>query len=196
MANEKGKGVRYTFEGQYYTGSKEQAEQVKDYKLQVIFPQVFSNALSLFKTNLSRQMSSGIYKMMKEKYPDFKTVRTYAVTNVEDLNGEEINTRNIATMNTKQLVKYIAEKELGIDAQVYEGDITRLRNAIVFAEKEPEKFEEVYKADVEEYNFNKDIKDLNNIPAGGNGEGKDENPDGDKDTDIDDLLGGKDNGGE
>lgn len=194
MANEKGKGVRYTFEGQYYTGSKEQAEQVRDYKLQVIFPQVYPNALSLFKTNLSRQMASGIYRMMKEKYPDFKTVRTYAVTNVEDLNGTEINTKNIATMNTKQLVKYIADNELEIDAGVYEGDITRLRNAITLAEKEPEKFKEVYKADVEEYNFNKDIKDLNNVPEGDSG--KEENPNPDNTPDIDDLLGGQDNGGE
>lgn len=180
MTNEKNKGVKYTFTGQYYTGCKEQSEQVKDYELQVVFPQVIPNALSVFKTSLIKKVD-GIYQMMRKKYPDFKTIRTYAVTNVEDLNGSSVNTRNIATMNTKQLVKYIENNELEIDAQVYKGNITGLRNAIILAEEEPEKFKEVYAADVQQYNFDKQIKELNDIQ-----------PDAGEETaekDIDDLLG-------
>lgn len=55
MTSTKNNGVKYTFAGQYYTGNKEQSEQVKDYELQVVFPQVYPNALSIFKTSLIKQ---------------------------------------------------------------------------------------------------------------------------------------------
>ncbi|UKI40502.1 MAG: hypothetical protein L6V95_09940 [Candidatus Melainabacteria bacterium] len=189
MTSTKNNGVKYTFAGQYYTGNKEQSEQVKDYELQVVFPQVYPNALSIFKTSLIKQCDS-IYHMMKKKYPNFKTVRTYAVTNIEDLSGKEINTRSIATMNTKQLVKYIENNELGIDAQVYEGNITGLRNVVILAKEEPEKFKEVYAADVQQYEFNKQINELNNVQSTDK-TGKpldDTSKNNGKEKDIDDLL--------
>ena len=47
-------------------------------------------------------------------------------------------------MNTKQLIKYIENNELEIDAKVDEGNITGLRNAIIlakeFAEQDSHKF--------------------------------------------------------
>ena len=140
--------------------------------------------------------------MMKKKYPNFKTVRTYAVTNIEDLNGTSVNTHNIATMNTKQLIKYIENNELEIDAKVYEGNITGLRNAIILAKEEPEKFKEVYAADVQQYEFNKQINELNDVQGEADGQaeqtgevekdnGTDEN-----EKDIDDLLGEADKVGE
>ena len=184
MANAKNKGVRYTFAGQYYTGNKEQSEQVKDYTLQVVFPQVYPNALSIFKTSLIKKFDS-IYTMMLKKYPDFKTVRTYTVINIEDLNGTSVNTHNIATMNTKQLIKYIENNELGIDAKIYEKNITGLRNAIILAQEEPEKFKEVYAADVQQYEFNKQIKELNNVPGDNGEKEEDKNKDKDKDKDKD-----------
>lgn len=201
MANVKNKGVKYTFTGQYYTGNKEQAEQVKDYELQVVFPQMYPNALSIFKTSLIKQHDS-IYQMMKKKYPNFKTVRTYAVTNIEDLNGTSVNTHNIATMNTKQLIKYIENNELGIDAQVYEGNITGLRNAIILAQEEPEKFKEVYAADVQQYEFNKQINELNDVQGEADGQAEQtgevekENGTDENEKDIDDLLGEADKVGE
>lgn len=190
MTNAKNKGVKYTFAGQYYTGNKDQAEQVKDYELQVVFPQVYPNALSIFKTSLIKQCDS-IYQMMKKKYPDFKTVRTYAINNIEDLNGTEVNTRNIATMNTKQLTKYIADNELGIDANVYKGNITGLRNIIILAEDEPEKFKEVYAADVQQYEFNTQINELNDVPQNDDSDNANKN-----ENNIDDLLDEVDNVGE
>lgn len=201
MANVKNKGVKYTFAGQYYTGNKEQSEQVKDYELQVVFPQVYPNALSIFKTSLIKQHDS-IYQMMKKKYPNFKTVRTYAVTNIEDLNGTSVNTHNIATMNTKQLIKYIENNELEIDAKVYEGNIAGLRNAIILAKEEPEKFKEVYAADVQQYEFNKQINELNDVPGEADGQAEQtgevekENGTDENEKDIDDLLGEADKVGE
>jgi len=200
MANTK-TGAKYSFEGQYYTGSKDTAEQVKNYALDVIFPEVTPKALSLFKTSLNRQ-NDGIYKLMLTKYPDFKRVRTMYVTNVVDLAGKNAGGNSIATMNTKQLVAYIKKNDLEIDAEIYEGDITRLREAIIMAQEDPEKFKEVYAADVEAYNFNKSINDLNNVPADGTGEGSTENApsnppvnnEGNGELDAADLLGleGKD----
>ena len=70
------------------------------------------------------------------------------------------------------------------------------------AQEDPEKFKEVYAADVEAYNFNKSINDLNNVPADGTGEGSTENApsnppvnnEGNGELDAADLLGleGKD----
>lgn len=193
MANSQKKGVKYSFEGQYYTGSKDTAEQVKPYALDVIYPESTPKALSLFKTSLNRQVD-GIFKLMVNKYPDFKRVRTMTITNVVDLSGASVGGNSIATMNTKQLTSYIKKNELGIDVNVYEGDITRLREAIIMAEENPEKFKEVYEADVEAYNFNKSINDLNGVDTNGAGEGSEtsSNPPADnKDGEVDaaDLLG-------
>lgn len=196
------KGVKYTFEGQYYTGSDTKGEQVKTYSLDVVFPSVEEKALSYFKTGLIRK--DAIYKLMIAKYSDFVRVRTMVITNVEDLSGKGTSTSNIATMNRKQLASYIAKNNLGIDVEVYADDITRLRNAIIQAEENPETFKETYAADVEAYNFSKGVNELNNV--GGSDSANDENKDNDTNSDnkegsknessnddlVDELLNGSD----
>jgi len=191
MANSK-KGVQYTFEGQYYTGSDVKSEQVKTYSLDIVFPQVEQKALSYFKTGLKRH--DGIYKLMIKKYPDFTRVRTMVITNVKNLSGSaDSDGLSIATMNKKQLAKYIEKKGLGIDAEVYSDDITRLRNAIIQAEENPEAFKETYAADVEAYKFSKGISELNDVS--GNDESEKEADDSDDsaaDDLADELLNGND----
>lgn len=181
MAEQK-KGVAYTFSGEYYTGSKETVEQVKNYELTVNFPEETPIALSLFKTSLTRTKDA-IFKMMIKKYPDFKAVRTYVITNVKNLDNSAKQPKDIASMNTKQLAKYIAEKGLEIDVEVYDDDLAKLREVIVLAEKDVETFKKVYEADVQAHNFNKSINSLNDV-KGEEGEGKDGNKD-----NIEDLLG-------
>lgn len=195
MANTK-KGVKYTFEGQYYTGSDTKGEQVKAYSLDVVFPSVEEKALSYFKTGLIRK--DAIYKLMIAKYSDFVRVRTMVITNVEDLSGKGENTSNIATMNRKQLASYIAKKKLEIDVEVYADDITRLRNAIVQAEENPEAFKEIYAADVEAYNFSKGVNELNGVDNGSDSDNTDDNEDKEDEEKnsevdpVDDLLNGSD----
>ena len=118
------KGVQYTFEGQYYTGSKDTAEQIKNYQLEVVFPEETDKALSIFKTAIRNPLSP-ICKMMVGKYSDFKAIRTYVITDVKNMDGSNTTeaSKNVATMNTKQLTAYIKKNELGIDVEVYEGDI-------------------------------------------------------------------------
>ncbi len=156
------KGVKYEFSGQYYTGKK--VEETKEYSIEVVFPGDTPKALSLFKTGLN-QPHNAIYKLMVAKYPDFRRVRTHVITNVTSLDDKVVNANaNVATMNTKQLTAYIKKNDLGIDTAVYEGDITRLRSAIIKAEEDPEAFKEQYAADVETYEFNKSLTDLNDVP--------------------------------
>lgn len=193
MSNKQKKGVRYSFAGQYYTGSKDTAEQVKNFSLDVVFPAATPKALSLFKTGLNRT-NDALYRMMIAKYPDFKRVRTQTITNVVDLSGAETAPTSIATMNTNQLKSYIKKQELGIDVAVYEGDITRLREAIIRAEEDPEGFKEIYKSDVEAYEFNKSLNDLNYIPENnaeqdGNSEKGTANDETEEEVDAADLLG-------
>lgn len=164
MANQTAKtkaaGVQYTFAGEYYTGSKgDVQEQIKEYEIQIVFPGVTDKALSLFKTDVVRTHGY-MYKAMLQRYPDFKAIRTHVIQDVTDLSGAEIKTNNIASMNRKQLAAYITENELGINPDVY-GDIARLRCAIEQAEADPKGFEEVYKADLEAYEFNKELVGLN-----------------------------------
>lgn len=193
------KGVQYTFEGQYYTGSKDTAEQIKNYQLEVVFPEETDKALSIFKTAIRNPLSP-ICKMMVGKYSDFKAIRTYVITDVKNMDGSNTTeaSKNVATMNTKQLTAYIKKNELGLDVEVYEGDITRLRNAIVAAETDPENFKEQYKADVEAYEFNKSLNALNDVPDGadkGPDKADDKTDDDNKDADeLDaaDLLGDTD----
>lgn len=188
MAEQK-KGVAYTFAGEYYSGAKEVMEQIKQYELTVVFPEETPIALSLFKTSLTRTKDA-IFKMMLRKYPDFKAVRTHVITDVKNLDNSSKQPNDIASMNTKQLTKYIAEKDLGIDVKVYEGDLAKLREIILLAEKDAEAFKVAYAADVQAYNFNKSISTLNDTENGdtdGDSEKSDDTEnDGDK---IDEILG-------
>lgn len=168
MANAK-KGVKYTFTGEYYTGSKEMVEQIKTYELDVVFPEETKIALSIFKTSLTRTKDA-IFRMMLKKYPDFKAVRTYIISNVENLDNSNTQPSSIASMNTKQLTKYIAEKGLGIDVEIYDGDLVKLRAAIELAEKDPEAFKVAYEEEVKAYELNKQLKDLNPVEDGEKGE--------------------------
>ena len=177
MANAK-KGVKYTFTGEYYTGSKEQVEQIKTYELDVVFPEETKIALSIFKTSLTRTKDA-IFKMMLKKYPDFKAVRTYIISNVENLDNSDKQPSSIASMNTKQLAKYIAEKGLGI----YDGDLVKLRAAIELAEKDPEAFKVAYEEEVKAYELNKQLKDLNPVEDGEKGE------DGEDGENVEEILG-------
>ena len=89
-----------------------------------------------------------------------------------------------------------------IDAKVYEGNITGLRNAIILAKEEPEKFKEVYAADVQQYEFNKQINELNDVQGEADGQAEQtgevekENGTDENEKDIDDLLGEADKVGE
>lgn len=180
------KGVVYTFSGEYYSGSKETTEQVKPYELAVTFPDETPIALSLFKTSLTRTKDA-IYRMMVKKYPDFKAVRTHVITDVKFLGNSEKQPKNIASMNAKQLAKYIAENDLGIDVNVYGKDLARLREVILLAEKDVEAFKVAYAADIEAHKFNKSIEELNET-----GDADDVKKDGsedDKDDEIDEILG-------
>ncbi len=189
MANQatktKATGVQYTFAGEYYTGNKgEVQEQVKNYEIQIVFPGVTDKALSLFKTDVTRTHGY-IFKAMLQHYPDFKALRTYTIQDVKDLSGAEVDTNNIASMNRKQLAAYIGKKELGINPDVY-SDIANLRCAIEQAEADPKGFEEIYKADLETYEFNKNLADLNSPIEESKGE-----TDGEKgDLSADDVLKG------
>lgn len=155
------KGVKYTFEGQYYTASDTPAAQIKDYKLDVVFPEETPKALSLFVTALSKQ--SPMLAIMKTHYPDFTALRTHVITNVENLNSNATGGKSggINTMNTNQLKKYIKDHKLPIDPDVYEGEIVKLRHIITLAETDTKSFEAEYRADVEEWEFNKEIQNLN-----------------------------------
>lgn len=171
MANGK-KGVKYTFTGEYFTGSKEHPEQIKKYELDVVFPEETKIALSIFKTSLSRTKDF-IFKMMLEKYPDFKAVRTYMIANVENLADANKLPSNIASMNTKQLTKYIEDKKLGIDVNVFDGDLAKLRTYIELAEKDAEAFKVAYEEEVKAYELNSQLANLNGGQDGGEDNGKD-----------------------
>lgn len=183
------KGVKFSFAGEYYTGSKTEGAQIKQYAIDIVFPEYTPKALSLFKTGL-KIPNSTIRKLMIAKYPDFRTVRTHTITGVTDLSGKTRNTNNVSVMSMEQLESYIEDNDLGIDPNIYEGDITRLREAIILAEKDPEAFEEAYKADVETYNFNKQLSDLNETETENTEKAEETEADNsEKDPNIDDLLG-------
>lgn len=176
------KGVKFSFAGDYYTGSKNESLQIKPYAIDIVFPEYTPKALSLFKTGLKKP-ENAIHKLMVKKYPDFRTVRTHTIIGVTDLSGKTRNTSNVSVMSIEQLEAYIEDNDLGIDPNIYEGNITRLREAVLLAEKDPETFAETYKADVEAYEFNKQLNDLNEndeVETTDEGEGE---------ADIDNLLG-------
>lgn len=181
------KGVKFSFAGEYYTGLKGETLQIKPYAIDIVFPEYTPKALSLFKTGLKKP-ESAIRKFMVNKYPDFRAVRTHTIVGVTDLSGKTRNTNNVSVMSLEQLKTYIEDNDLGIDPEVYSENITSLREAIILAEKDPEAFAEVYKADVEAYNFNKQLNDLNpDTPETDKTDKADET---DKtDDNIDDLLG-------
>jgi len=183
------KGVKYDFGGQYYTGQKH-GEEIKNYEISIVFPEETPKALSLFKTGLL-QPHNAIYKLMIAKYTDFRKARTLVITNVTNLDKKvaDDNVSNVATMNVKQLTAYVKKNKIALDVKIYEGDITRLREAIIKAEKDPEAFKEIYKADLESYNFNLSLNTLNDVPEEGEA---DKTSNEDVDTTIltaDDLLG-------
>ncbi len=183
------KGVVYTFSGEYYSGAKETTEQIKPYELSVTYPEETPIALSLFKTSLTRTKDT-IYRMMLKKYPDFKAVRTHVITDVKHLGNGGKQPKSIACMNTKQLANYIAENKLEIDVEVYGDDLAKLREIIALAEKDAEAFKKAYAADVEAYEFNKSIKDLNDIDDNsGSGEDSAKDSEGSEDDQIDEILG-------
>ena len=180
------KGVKFSFAGEYYTGAKNEGLQIKQYAIDIVFPEYTPKALSLFKSGLKKS-ESAIRKLMVSKYPDFRTVRTHTIVGVTDLSGKVRNTNNVSVMSLEQLTTYIEDNELGIDPEVYEGNITRLREAVILAEKDPDTFAETYKADVEAYNFNKQLNDLNEGSEGNETEAPANDTEGE--DDIDNLLG-------
>lgn len=183
------KGVKFSFAGEYYTGAKNEGLQIKQYAIDIVFPEYTPKALSLFKSGLKKP-ESAIRKLMVSKYPDFRNVRTHTIVGVADLSGKTRSTNNVSIMSMEQLTAYIEDNDLNIDPNVYEGNITRLREAVILAEKDPDAFAEAYKADVEAYNFNKQLNDLNKDDETGTpaNDTEDEN-DTEGEDDIDNLLG-------
>lgn len=186
------KGVKFVFAGEYYTGAKNDGSQIKPYTLDVVFPEYTPKALSLFKTGLKKP-ENAIRKLMIAKYPDFRTVRTHTIMGITDLSGKVRNTSNVSIMTIEQLERYIEDNELGINVEVYADNITRLREAIIQAENDPEAFKESYKADLEAYEFNKQLTDLNGSESNSNvenkNEGEEESDTDEGKSDIDNLLG-------
>lgn len=169
------KGATYTFGGEYYC-REDKGLTAKTYELAVTFPELLKAPLSVFKKGVSTT-GHPIRNLMIKKYPDFTSIRTYSVIGVvNNTNVRPVKTNDISIMDVEQLKKYIAENELGISVEVYDNQIEKIREAIHLAENDPEKFEKVYADDVRDYEYRKQLEDLNN------------GSDGDENEDVDDLL--------
>lgn len=199
QAQQKPKGVIYTFGGEYFC-RQDKGLGSKAYELTVTFPDFLVNALSTFKKGVS-ETGHPIRNLMIKKYPDFTSVRTYNVINVvNNTNAKPKKSDDIATMNIEQLKVFIDENELNIDVVVYEDDVAKVREAIKLAQDDPEEFEKIYAEAVKEYEYKKQLEELN-LDGDDNGDGKsdeDENSKkGEGESDVDDLLDdldGDDNG--
>lgn len=199
QTQQKPKGVIYTFGGEYFC-RQDKGLGAKAYELTVTFPDFLVNALSTFKKGVS-ETGHPIRNLMIKKYPDFTSVRTYNVINVvNNTNAKPKKSDDIATMNIEQLKVFIDENELNIDVIVYGDDVAKVREAIKLAQDDPEEFEKIYAEAVKEYEYKKQLEELNQ-DGDDNGDGKsdeDENSKkGEGESDVDDLLDdldGDDNG--
>lgn len=181
------KGAVYTFGGEYYS-RQDKGLACKSYELSVIFPELLQAPLSVFKRGVS-ETGHPIRKLMISKYPDYTAVRTYNVIKVENYtNAKPKKTDDISVMDILQLQAYISEKELGIDTEIYDNAVDKVRDAIRLAETDPEKFEESYNEAVKDYEYKKQLEALN-----GNGSSEGENEENEENsgdgTSADDLLG-------
>ena len=199
QTQQKPKGVIYTFGGEYFC-RQDKGLGSKAYELTVTFPDFLVNALSTFKKGVS-ETGHPIRNLMIKKYPDFTSVRTYNVINVvNNTNAKPKKSDDIATMNIEQLKVFIDENELNIDVVVYGDDVAKVREAIKLAQDDPEEFEKIYAEAVKEYEYKKQLEELNQ-DGDDNGDSKsdeDENSKkGEGESDVDDLLDdldGDDNG--
>lgn len=183
VKTESKKGAIYTFGGEYYSRTDKGLVK-KRYELSVAFPELLQAPLSVFKGGLSNPNST-IFKLMITKYADFSSVRTYSVLHVENnTNTKPKKTDDISIMDIEQLKSYIENNDLGIDTQVFNDDVVKIREIIAIAESDPENFKEVYKQAVESYEYDKKLAELNNT----NDDETDETSDNDSDNDVDDLL--------
>lgn len=191
---QKPKGVIYTFGGEYFC-RQDKGLGSKAYELTVTFPDFLVNALSTFKKGVS-ETGHPIRNLMIKKYPDFTSVRTYNVINVvNNSNSKPKKSDDIATMNIEQLQVFIADNELEIDVVVYGNDVAKVREAIKLAQDDPAEFEKIYAEAVKDYEYKKQLEELNKGNGDENGkadngksEGEAETQKGDDDSDVDDLL--------
>ena len=185
------KGVVYTFGGEYYC-REDKGLTSKYYEISVTFPELLKAPLSVFKKGVSTT-GHPVRNLMIKKYPDFTSVRTYNVISVaNNLTSKSVKVNDINVMDIEQLKRYIIENDLGIDVKVYCNKIEKIREIIRLAENNPEKFETVYAKDVEEYEYEKTLEELNNDSDGDAETDGDENGDGDVDDLLDDLEDGGD----
>lgn len=173
------KGAIYTFGGEYFC-RQDKGLSVKTYELTVTFPELLQAPLSTFKRGVL-ETNHPIRNMMIKKYPDYTSVRTYCVLKVENhTNSKPKKVDDISVMDIEQLKHYIEEKDLGIDVEVYDNAVDKVREAITLAETDPEKFEESYDKAVKDYEYKKQLKELN-------GDNEADGKSDDKDA-VDDLL--------
>lgn len=185
-------GVVYTFGGQYF-GKNGSDKAIKDYSLSITYPKVLEAPLSEFKGGLNKE-GNPVRNLMVKSYPDFVRVRTFnLVSVVNNIKNTKEEANAIDCMNVAQLNKYIEKNDLGIDIEVYENDVVKIRQAIKKAEEDPEAFAIAYEKDVEEHELNKQLKELN-PGAEGDETGDDENGEGD--NGLDELLEGLEDGDE
>lgn len=156
------KGVKYTFCGEYYSKDKE-GLTLKNYEISIVFPELLQAPLSVFKKG-ALTPNHPIHSLIIKKYPDYESVRTYSVLSVANYSGQTLKKVNdINIMNIEQLKEYINENDIKIDTAVYNDDVNKVRAAIVLAQDDPEKFETQYQEDVKEYEYNKQLSELNAV---------------------------------
>ena len=176
-------GVTYTFAGEYYCRD-DRGLLAKTYEISVTFPELLNAPLSVFKKGVST-IGHPIRNLMIKKYPDFTSVRTHTVIGCKNnTNTKPKKVNDIEVMNIEQLQHYIDENSLGINVEIYNNDVVKVREAITLAQDDPEKFETVYAEQVKEFEYNKELAALNE--NGANTETDSSNDE--KDEDVDDLL--------
>lgn len=189
------KGATYTFGGEYYA-RQDKGLLAKTYKLAVTFPELLQAPLSVFKKGVS-EAGHPIRNLMVKSYPDFTSVRTYNVLSVaNNTNSKPNKTNDISVMNIEQLKTFIDDNDLGIDVQVYDNAVDKVRAAITLAQENPEKFAETYANDVKEYEYKKELEALNSSDDNSNeeqnssddGSNEEQNDKSEGETDVDDLL--------
>jgi len=180
------KGATYTFGGEYFCREANGLNS-KQYELAVTFPELLNAPLAVFKKGVS-EPGHPIFNLMIKKYSDYVSIRTYNVLKVENNTGTKAKkTNDINVMDIDQLKVYAEENDIEIDLEIYNNDVSKVREAIELALSDPEKFKEEYEKAVEEYKFKQQLDELNETDE--TDETQDENSgetDGDKD--VDDLL--------
>lgn len=82
--------------------------------------------------------STALLRLMKAKYPDYKSFRTHHLTNVVDLTNKA-PIAELALMNRSQIVRYIDHKGLPVDSDLYPS-VSDLRQALRDYKESPEAF--------------------------------------------------------